>query len=273
MTRPIRSLVSGGLALAVVTLVAACSGGPGSSGPPSTGSPAPSPSAVTTVDGTTYISTAVTGATLAPGSQVRLTFKDGHLTANAGCNTMAGSYTITNGRLATTQMATTEMACPGPLMTQDQWVAGLLSGADVTLAGDTLTLDNGTIKLTLQDRKVAEPDKPLEGTHWILEGIRTGDAVSSVPAGVTASIDIANGQISVNAGCNGGSGTVTVAPDTLTIGPLMMTKKACTAGPAAVEAAVTQVLTGTVPYTIDADVLTLDAGGTGLTYRAAPPTP
>jgi heat shock protein HslJ len=37
----------------------------------------------------------------------------------------------------------------------------------------------------------------------------------------------------------------------------------------AVERAVTSVLQGTVDYAIEADVLTLDAGGTGLTYRAA----
>ena len=99
----------------------------------------------------------------------------------------------------------------------------------------------------MQDREVADPDRPIEGTNWILDGIRTGDAVSSVPAGVTASIRIADGQIAVNDGCNVGSGTVTVAADTLTFGPLMMSKRPCQVGTAGVESAVTTVLTGTRP--------------------------
>ena len=55
-----------------------------------------------------------------------------------------------------------------------------------------------------------------------------------------------------------------------TFGPLMLTKRACQAGPSSVEQAVTTVLTGTVSYTIDADLLTIDAGGPGLVFRAAP---
>ena len=83
-------------------------------------------------------------------------------------------------------------------------------------------------------------------------------------------IAVADGQVAVNDGCNVGSGTVQVAADTLTIGPLIMSKRPCQVGTATVESAVTAVLTGTVHYTIEADVLTLDAGASGLTYRAAP---
>ena len=136
--------------------------------------------------------------------------------------------------------------------------------------GDTLTLDNGQIRLTLLDREVASPDKPLTGTHWVLDSIIDGDAVSSVPAGVTASMRIVDGQLELNAGCNIGGGSVAVTADTLEFGPLMLTKRACQAGPSSVEQAVTTVLTGTVAYTIDADLLTIDAGGPGLVFRAAP---
>ena len=183
---------------------------------------------------------------------------------------MGGTYTIAGGRLTTTQMMTTEMGCEQPRMQQDQWLAALLSGSTISLAGDTLTLDDGTIQLTLQDREVADPDRPIEGTNWILDGIRTGDAVSSVPAGVTASIRIADGQIAVNDGCNVGSGTVTVAADTLTFGPLMMSKRPCQVGTAAWNRRSRRSSTGTVHYAIEADVLTIDAGASGLTYRAAP---
>ena len=157
-------------------------------------------------------------------------------------------------------MASTAMGCEAPLMQQDEWLVDLLEDARIALAGDTLTLDNGQIRLTLLDREVASPDKPLVGTKWVLDSIVDGGAVSSVPAGVTASMRIVDGQLELDAGCNGGGGPVAVTDDTLEFGPLMLTKRACQAGPSSVEQAVTTVLSGTVSYTIDADLLTIDAG-------------
>ena len=58
--------------------------------------------------------------------------------------------------------------------------------------------------------------------------------------------------------------------DSLTFGPLVLTKKACQADPRPWRAAVTAVLTGTVVYEIDADVLVLQPRADGLIYRAAP---
>jgi heat shock protein HslJ len=210
------------------------------------------------------------GAVLVPGTRIRLSFTDASLSASGGCNSMGGTYTIAGGRLTTTQMMTTEMGCDQPRMQQDQWLAALLGGSTVTLTGDTLALDDGTVQLTLQDREVADPDRPIEGTNWVLDGITSADTVSSIPVGVTASIRIADGQVAVNDGCNVGSGPVGVAADTLTFGPLTMSKRPCQVGTAGVGSAVTAVLNGTVHYTIEADVLTLDVGASGLTYRAAP---
>ena len=263
------------LAISAATLLVACSSGATPSAMTST-PPNATPSAppgdgagAGGVDGKTYLSTAVTGVALVPGTRVRLSFTDGGLNASGGCNSMGGRYTIAGGRLSTKQMMTTEMGCDGPRMQQDSWLAGLLGDSAITVVGDTLTLDDGRIQLTMLDREVADPDRPIEGTRWVLDGIVSGDTASSVPAGVSASMRIVAGRVEVDTGCNTGSGTVEVAADTLTFGPLALTKKACGPGPAAVEGAVTQVLTGAVRYLIEADVLTLDAGASGLTFRAA----
>lgn len=264
------------LAVASALLVAACSTSPGASPtPPPTADPAgstapPAGAAAAGLDGRTFLSTDITGRTLVPGSQVRLTFGDGQVSANGGCNSMSGAYTIVNGMLIAGQLATTEMACDPALMAQDRWLAELLGGAGVTLAGDTLTLERAGVVLTLIDREVADPDRPLEGTRWVVDGIVAGDAVSSVPAGVTASITIADGRVSVEAGCNSGGGTVDVADDTITVGPIALTEMACAPAAMAVEQAVVAALTGQVAYTIEAGVLTLDAGVAGLVLRASP---
>lgn len=239
-------------------LLAACS---------AAGAPSPSGGAL---DGRTFISTGIQGADLVPDTQVRLTFADGNLNAQAGCNIMGGTYTIEGDRLRTTQLSMTEMGCDEPRQAQDEWLTAFLGNVTFALDGDTLVLTSDTVRLTLMDKEVVTPDQALEGTRWLLDGIVSGDAVSSVPVGVTASIAIADRRVDVEAGCNMGGGSVDVTADTLTFGPIATTKMACEAGPASVESAILGVLNGTVDYAIDADVLTLDAGSAGLILRAAP---
>lgn len=250
------------LAIAAATIVTACS----SAGAPSV----PAPTLAAALDGRTFLSTDLQGAVLVAGSRVSLTFMDGSLQASGGCNSMGGTYTIDGDRLTTTQQFMTEMACAEPRMQQDEWLARFLGGATITLAGDTLTMAEGTIRLTLMDQEVATPDQPMQGTRWVVDGIVSGDSVSSVPDGVTATMRIADGRVDLEAGCNTGGGTVEMAADTLTFGPIALTKMGCEPGAMAVEGAIVRVLAGTVGYAIQADVLTLDAGDTGLMLRATP---
>ena len=249
------------LTAATAVIVAACS---------SSGAPASPTAGALALDGHTYLSTGSTGVTLVPGTQVTITFKDGNLSAAAGCNSMGGAYKLDGDHLTTGQMITTEMGCAAPLMAQDQWLATFLADVRLALDGDTLTMTQGDTTLTLLDKTVATPDKPIEGTTWILDAIANGGAASSIPQGVVSTLRIVDGKAEVNTGCNSGGGDVTVTGDSLTFGPLMLTKKACQADTASVEGAVTAVLTGTVVYEIDADTLVLQPRADGLIYRAAP---
>lgn len=247
------------LALTAVFLLAACGGGSGAPGP-----------TTQRLDGRTYLSTAVEGRTLVQGSTVRLAFSNGQVSASAGCNSMSGPYRIDGDRLVVDELATTEMACEPPLMDQDRWVADLLDGATVALDGDTLTLTKGVIHVVLLDREIADPDRPLLGTRWVVDGLISGDAVSSTPAGATAALTFSEERLDVEAGCNTGGGTVRVAETTLEFGPIGLTKMACTPEVMALEQAVTTIPAGTVGYRIEAATLTLDAGPVGLMLRAAP---
>ena len=254
------------LAALVAIVIAACSAGGGA------GSPSPSaPGADGQLDGRTFLSTGIQGAQLVPGTQVRLTFSEGNqLNLSAGCNIMGGQYSLDGDRFTTAQLSMTEMACEEPKMLQDDWLSRFVSAVQLRLDGDTLTLTNGNITLTLLDEEVASPDQPVEGTLWALDGIVTGDAVSSVPVGVSASIRIVNGEMELHAGCNQGGGSVTVEEGTLTFGPLMLTKMACEQGPSMVESAIVSVLNGPVAYSVDADALQLTGpGGSGLIFRAS----
>ena len=250
------------LAAATALALAACA---------SAASPSASPR---TLDGHTYLSTAIQGAVLVPGTRVRLTFIDGNLSATGGCNILSGTYSVDGDRLAIGQLAMTEMGCDDARQHQDEWLARFLGGVTLDLEGDTLTLTDGTVRLTLLDKEVATRDQPLDGTSWVLDGIVSGEAVSSVPSGVSAAIQIADGRVQVQAGCNTGGGSAEVGAETgssgtITFGPIGLTRMACGPEAMSVEAAVTTVLSGTVRYAIDADTLTLTAGVHALVFRAA----
>lgn len=254
------------LLLATAALLGACTGG-GSTTPGASGDP-PGAIAPQGLDGRTFLSTAIDGRVLVAGSVVRLTFRGDQIGAQAGCNSLGGIYRLDGDRLVVGQMGGTDMGCDAPLMDQDTWLAGFLDGAAIDLDGDTLSLKNGDVTLTLQDREVADPDRPLAGTRWVLDGIVSGDAVSSVPAGVTAALTFSEGRVDVEAGCNRGGGTVEVADATISFGQIALTKMACEGDAMAVEEAMTAVLSGQVGYTIEAGRLTIDAGGAGLMLRA-----
>jgi heat shock protein HslJ len=262
------------MSLAAVVVVAACSSGsaasPAASASPAPASPVAAAPTVADLDGNTYLVIEVQGHDLVKGSEVTLRFDAGSLGIGAGCNSMSGGYTITDGKLVVGAMMSTEMACQEPLMAQDQWISAFVNGAAITLEGDTLTLGKDGVTVTATDKKVAKPDLPVEGTVWMVEGLVGNQAVSSMPSGVEASLVFADGKVAVDAGCNKGSGAAAIGDTTITFGPIATTKMFCEGAAGEVEQRVLGVLTDEVAYTVDSDALQLRGAGGGLDLRARP---
>jgi heat shock protein HslJ len=224
------------------------------------------------VAGREFVSTSVTvdevPEPLVEGTQIRLSFSDdAMLSAHAGCNRFGALYRIDGGVLVISGGAVTEMGCDPPLQDQDEWLFALLGAQPaVELVGDELTLTEGGTVISLLDREVADPDLPLVGPVWTVTALVTGDAVSSPPEDVVATMVFTDdGLVMVNTGCNSGSGSVEIRASTIVFGAIAMTQMACQGGPALMERAMTQVLAAdVVAYTIDASVLELSIGGSGM---------
>jgi heat shock protein HslJ len=102
--------------------------------------------------GRSFESTAVDGHTLVDGTVVRLIVRSDGISVQAGCNTLFGDATWTDGVLSAPQLASTMMACDDDLMAQDQWLAAFLEGSPpYELDGDTLTLGEAGEQITLTD--------------------------------------------------------------------------------------------------------------------------
>jgi heat shock protein HslJ len=232
-----------------------------------------------TIDGRTFLSTAVTQAgadrPLVPGTRIRLFFgADKNLSTSAGCNTIGGTYRIEGSSLVFEGGGMTEMGCDDPRHAQDDWLSAFLgSRPTITLAGNDLTLAAGDVVVRLLDREIAEPDLALVGPTWTLVSILSGETVSSIPGGVVATLKFgADGTVDVATGCNVGSGKATVEGDIIRISNLLLTKRACDATTAQVEGAVLAVIGAegaAVSFEIDAASLSLSAGAGGLQLSGA----
>jgi heat shock protein HslJ len=245
-------------AIALLTLAglsfAACGSDDDSSGGADSGS-APT---VEDLSGRGFVSTEVTGYDLVEGTEITMNFLDDAVSVNAGCNTMSGGFEITDGTFVAGQFAMTMMACDDPLMAQDTWLAEFLaSSPSISLDGSTLSFSGDEATITLDEIEPAA----LVGNTWMVTGTVANEAVSSVPMDSTASITIADdGTVSVDTGCNTGSGSVEVGDDTLTFGPIAITKMACPPEQTALETSVLAVLQGEVAYEIDGSNMSLRSG-------------
>ncbi len=256
-------------------LLAACN--PGFASPPPSGTRPALPSAGPGeggLGGREFWSTAVQGVALAPGTRVRLVFDDdGTIGASAGCNTMGGTWGF-DGTTLTVQVAQmTEMGCPEDRMAQDGWLVDWLSsGATAAVDGDQLLLTGSGVMMTLLDRVAAEPDVAIEGVDWVLSGIRIGsgdDGIAmSVPVGVQATLRLDDGQLTVDTGCNRGGASATADDDSLSIGPLALTKRGCQGDAARVEAMMTSVLQGSLRVDVAGRTLHLGGPEGGLDFVA-----
>ena len=225
-------------------------------------------------DGTEWLSTAVTedGADrpLVAGTRVRLSFADGELAASAGCNTMGGAYRIEEGRLVVEGGGMTEMGCDDERHAQDDWLFGFLGSTPaIAQSDDKLTLTSGDVVIALQDREVAEPDLPLIGTTWTVDTILSGDAASSVPEDIVATLVFhENGAVEIATGCSPGDGTYEAADGSLRIRDIETIETDCEDAARQLESAVLPILgADEIDYAIDAGSLTLVAGDQGLVLR------
>jgi heat shock protein HslJ len=205
-----------------------------------------------------------------PGTQVRLSFNGGQLSASAGCNMMSGAYSLDGDHLLLANAGVTEMGCDAPRQAQDDWLFGTLGGKPtLALNGNDLTVTLGGTVIQLLDREIADPDVELVGPLWTVESIISGEAVSSVPQGATATFQVrADGTVDLQTGCNSGGGKFAADATSLRFMDIITTDRACAGAAGELEAAVVRLLSAAaVDYLIDANVLTLRAGNEGLQLR------
>lgn len=145
-----RTLAIGTLA----TLALAGCGGDGD-GDGDAGSNGADPAAAESLDldGKTFTATEVTGWVIVTDSTIKLTFDDGRISADAGCNVLNADASWEGGALALQgPLASTMKACPAGLEAQDQWLTKLLeSSPKITADGESIVIGGGSNSMTMTE--------------------------------------------------------------------------------------------------------------------------
>jgi heat shock protein HslJ len=220
-----------------------------------------------------FLSRSVEGHELVEGTEIRISFRDGEISAYAGCNHMSGSFTLEGNVLRLTGLGSTEIGCEAELHAQDEWLQELLSGSPtLTFDDPELTIETEDATLHLVDREVGSPDRTLVGTHWVGNGTGDGQAVSFGPGSGSVTVDFAEDDtLAVFTSCQSGEGSFTATGSTIELDDLGYNDEPCeNPGFEGLAAQVRFVLESgaSVSFEIEEANLTLERDGKLLLFRA-----
>jgi heat shock protein HslJ len=223
--------------------------------------------------GRTFLSEAVEGRELVPDTEIRVSFQEDEVSAYAGCNHIGGPYRLDGNRMRLSSLGITSIGCRADLHEQDGWLTALLMGSPLLALDDDdarLTMTGDDVQLTLLDRELASPDRPLVGTNWIGNGMGDGMAISFGPGSAAVTVEFADdGGLMVFTGCVGGEGSFTATASTITFENLAYAEEVCSPpNLAPLSSFVMSVLDGSeVSYEIEEANLEIRRGNSVLLFR------
>lgn len=226
-----------------------------------------------TIEGRWILSSYDANGTSTPvpaGVTVTAAFAAGTIAGTGGCNTYSGPYTVDGAKIDIGQLRTTLKACVGPEAdVETAYFAALENVATFTATTDALTLFDSSGKTLLVYK--AGPANPLVGS-WVVTGYNNGNqAVVSPAAGTELTAVFAeDGALSGNAGCNAYNGDYKLEGETLAIGPLATTRKACEGSVMTQEEQFLAALQGATGYRVEGANITLTSADGSNAVTLAP---
>jgi len=198
---------------------------------------------------------------------------DGTTSVATGCNTASAKMQLRDGKLVSVDgFVITAAGCPPDRTDQQRFVMEVFTAPpELILDGDVLILRGATAEIRFKDRRVADPDRPLEGTRWQVTGTFDAQVASTIaaPQGV---LILSGGQVRYTGPCNDLQGPAAVTGMTITIGPLSTgPARPCDPDQQRLQASVGDVLAGLVRATVRTNALRLEhQNGTGVGLVEAP---
>lgn len=204
-----------------------------------------------------------------PTHPVTIEFTADRVGGTAACNGYGGTFDASTGSLTISELSITEMACDPPetMDLERVYIEALVAVNEATIEGTTLTLKGPETTLEFE-MLPAVPTADLLGTVWVLDGLVSGDSVSSV-GGDRATLELfSDGSLLGSTGCRVLTGTYVESAGSIET-PTLAADGECPETLFDQDSQVISVLEGPFQPKIDGRSLTLTrSGGEGLTYRA-----
>ncbi len=221
----VRVAISG---LLLVSVANACGDSDdGDSTPTSTASTGGTPAAQATLEGPIWQLKGDSLGIDAAGVSVDARFAGGTLSGFSGCNTYRTTYTADPPALTIDpNIATTLKACgPQETAVEQAYLERLPKAAAYSLDAETLSLADAEGEALLTYR-ATDAASALAG-GWTATSYYSGDAITSVVGGVELTLTFEAATVSGNGGCNSFTGPYEVDGESIRIGPLAATARAC----------------------------------------------
>jgi heat shock protein HslJ len=222
--------------------------------------------------GRIWMSTAVTVAgaprPLVYGTRIRMTFADGTLNVDAGCNMLSFPIAVEADRLVTGEPVSTLIGCSQEREAQDEWIAEFVGNGNPgwEVADGNLTLTAGDTKI------VFEALAPWGRTYAAVSVREAGTVPAPVVPDTTIRLTFtAPDRLTAHAGCNVLGFRLAVDATRFTVDDrVSSTRMTCTAGLAAQDRWLTTFFTDDPDYRLCGDTLTLTRSSTIIELRALP---
>jgi heat shock protein HslJ len=213
-------------------------------------------------------------ASVVNGSQPTLAFgTDGTYSGDTGCNNFSGTYAVSGSTIAFGPTATTLRACIDPnLSAQEQaYLAALASSTSYQLSSSQLVLSdaNGNPQVML----TAAANTPA-GSAWRILSINNGNqAVTSVVTGSAVTLALGqDGFATGSTGCNDFRTVYVSDATSISFGPVITTRRACSPTLANQEQWFLAALAAASTYTMSGNNLTVRDDGGSIQFTGSTPT-
>lgn len=224
------------------------------------------------LDGHHFILQSADGFQPVTGSAVHLVFDGDSLSVSGGCNSLGGEYHVAGGHLVVDNLSSTNRGCDPALLAQDERLGAFLRARPrLTHSGDQLALSSDGMVLRFLDREIADPDRPLVNTVWVIDTLIDDQSFGSSPTSSNPLVQFAgDGAVYVQSTCNGATGRYAVDGERLTLANVAYAEEGCSdPAAAALEQKIKAVLrSGTLTFKIEARRLTLMRDSLGLGAQA-----
>ncbi|MGW6532007.1 META domain-containing protein [Streptomyces venezuelae] len=202
--------------------------------------------------------------------------KDGKAAGSYGCNQAGTTVSIKGDTVDFGRTRTTRMACEGAgRMKFEENLTRALGAGKFTakVDGDRMTLTTAKGDRVDFTSRPAEPDAPLTGTKWTVNGIGDAKTAATLPKAVSGKVHLTfgdDGKVRGNLGCNDVSAKAEAKDGRITFGKPATTRKMCPGDAMTTERKLLKLFDGEARYEVKQGALKLTADdGTVITADAA----